>query len=344
MFEVVASEWMRNYLKDRRQFTDWEKAALIWNSPTHTWRERLDSLKELSAITEDETLKGQITERISYEDIAYQLFTDNQSNKYVYVVFDDRRCACGFFSDYEMARSYGIKYCEDYDCCRYAIEKQLLFGEATKGKVIPPWTSKHNILKGNIEDESGYNGTENACAHYDKEGNVRLFYSSEMPASDKNKVDPQDRQRFEYRFFKIPFGMKDGTIVKMVETGEYAVLDGGEECWNSYMKKTDANPLYYDYSDIQTIAYAPCDNGHWAHMHVNPMYLEPALPEVEEGDKKEEAYRTALVALSEFFKNETKENNEKAIKASRDYADACADFINWSRLVYETEDVKKLLF
>ena len=75
MFELIPSEWMRNYLKDKREFNDWEKAALIWNSPVHIWRERLDSLKELSAITDDEKLN---TIAASYKISLYDTLEEKE--------------------------------------------------------------------------------------------------------------------------------------------------------------------------------------------------------------------------------------------------------------------------
>lgn len=48
MFELVPSEWMRKYLKEQgREFSDKEKAALIWNAPNRTLSERLEALDEL---------------------------------------------------------------------------------------------------------------------------------------------------------------------------------------------------------------------------------------------------------------------------------------------------------
>ena len=71
MIEIIPSEWMREYLKDRREFTDAEKATMIWNSPIATWKEKLDSLEELSMVSSDANLNAQITDRIVYEKRAY---------------------------------------------------------------------------------------------------------------------------------------------------------------------------------------------------------------------------------------------------------------------------------
>ena len=44
--KMVPSKYMREYLKDKKEFTDWEKATLIWNSTVCTWKERMDLLKQ----------------------------------------------------------------------------------------------------------------------------------------------------------------------------------------------------------------------------------------------------------------------------------------------------------
>ncbi len=65
MFELIPSKTMREYLKAQgREFTDFEKAALIWNAPHRTLSERIAALEELAESTSDELLKTQIAERI----------------------------------------------------------------------------------------------------------------------------------------------------------------------------------------------------------------------------------------------------------------------------------------
>lgn len=110
--------------------------------------------------------------------------------------------------------------------------------------------------------------------------------------------------------------------------------------WNDYMNRTDANPSYYDFSDIQVIVFGIQKDGHWSHDHVNPMYLEPEIPKKEDGNKESEAHIKALKALSEYFREKTEESSERAVIASRNYADSCLKY----RSVYEVENIKELLF
>ena len=77
MIEIVPSEHAREVLRGKREFTDFEKATLIWNSPIASLDEKIESLRELAGRTEDETLKKQIRERLEYEKKAFELFVEN---------------------------------------------------------------------------------------------------------------------------------------------------------------------------------------------------------------------------------------------------------------------------
>ena len=48
LVEIVPSRWMRNYLRGKKEFSNWEKATLIWNAPNVTWKSRMASLLVLA--------------------------------------------------------------------------------------------------------------------------------------------------------------------------------------------------------------------------------------------------------------------------------------------------------
>ena len=110
------------------------------------------------------------------------------------------------------------------------------------------------------------------------------------------------------------------------------------------MNQTDRNPSYYDFSDIQSVVFDIEKDGHWSHDHANPIYLEPEIPKAEEKNEENEAYKKALCALSNYFKSETKEASDKALEASRNYADKSAGYFNWGKIVYGADHIEKLLF
>lgn len=112
MFELVQSQWMREYFEEIGfAFTDFQKATLIWNAPGRLRQEILDALEELSEKTRDKTLRRQINERLNYEKKTFETFTRNQSGKYVYVVEDMEYENGGFFSDYNRALKYAKNIC-----------------------------------------------------------------------------------------------------------------------------------------------------------------------------------------------------------------------------------------
>lgn len=109
MFELVPSKYMRDFYKEIGfEFTDFQKATLIWNAPDRVRQEILDALKELAEATADTVVRQQILERICYEEHTFDVFLGNSDSKYVYVVEDEEGCSCGFFEKYDMAVNYAV--------------------------------------------------------------------------------------------------------------------------------------------------------------------------------------------------------------------------------------------
>ena len=108
MFELVLSGYMRDFFnRTGFEFTDFQKATLIWNAPYKEWRESLENLMELADLTSDEIVKKQIHERIAFEEKKYKMFQENSQKQYVYVVTDRTdNSSCGFFSEYNAVRSH----------------------------------------------------------------------------------------------------------------------------------------------------------------------------------------------------------------------------------------------
>ena len=84
MFELVPSACMRAYFKELHfEFTDFQKATLIWNAPNKSWKERLEALCELAETTEDANIRQQIHERMSFEQKKGEIFLNNDSGRYM---------------------------------------------------------------------------------------------------------------------------------------------------------------------------------------------------------------------------------------------------------------------
>lgn len=340
MIEIIPSEWMRKYLKDRREFTGAERATMVWNSSIATWKEKLDSLEELSMVSSDANLNAQIADRVEYEKSAYSRFQDNSGNAFIYVVLADQGFPDGYFIDYVLAHQYGINQSREYDYRCFSIQKQLPYCEKTKGKITASWSSKRMPISTSVHESKEYQGLENACVRYNAKGEILSIYSNEMTEEENERVDKFNRNRFEFPFFKIPCGLEEGTVVKIIPDNILAVVDSGEDSWNDYMERTDENPEYYDYSDIQKVVFVLQEDGHWRHEHINPMYIEP-ISEMEDGRTEKDKLRLeALLALGDYFKEETEENSIKSLDACRKYAVECSKN---GRCVYTAKSIDELL-
>ena len=290
---------MRKYLKEQgREFSDKEKAALIWNVPNRTLSERLEALEELARGSSDDELKKQIKERLDYESAVMVALKQNPNGQFVYVVEDnERNYFRGLFADFDDAVEYAAEYSKEYGV-RCSIYKQTIVSKYHRNKM------------------SGAAHTERAWIPLNESGEICDLGSSEI-SSEKLRAQ---KDRFEDLFFRIPFGMDYG-IVKNVTDNTYGVLANNEEDWEQYMEKWKNGGL--DFSDIQVIVFELNDNGIWSHNHINPLYLEPCAPENIDNDKKRAAFITAANALTEYFKNETEQNGKAVIDSAKAYAEVC---------------------
>lgn len=316
----IMSENAKRIMKEKDKLTSFNYATLVWNAPGIDLNKKLKALAVMGAYTDDSILAEQITMRLAYEAEALNRFYTNTDNQYVYVVFTDNM-ADGYFKNYTDAYKYGIRMCEKYEGIdRFSIEKQLVYCEENKKMINDPYISKRtrefDLVFPNLSE---YEARENASAYYNAIGDMLCFYSNEMSNEENEKVDDSDRSRFEFQFFKIPSVIEAGTIAKVLNEDMYVVVDGCMSTWDEYMEK--ANPSYYDFSDIQNPVHELNDSGNWHHHHINPLYLEPCLPEVS--DEKSEIYVDALKKMSAYIRNMTPENDKAALDASKHYAEIC---------------------
>lgn len=333
MFELVPSEYMRNYFKKVGfTFTDFQKATLIWNMPGKLWKEKLNALRELAESTDDALTRKQITERVEAEEKKKRLFDENPDDAFVYVVEDAEHYACGYFASSAMAVEYAVKYAEEYkeyqEHC--TINKQKIV--RNKADLRVKSVSKFNPAffpeekKVEIVDYSGYS---EATISLDAEGRITYLHSNELSDEEDALIDDFRKDRFESQYIRIPYEMQTGWQVKDVADGSYYVLDTGKEIWDKEGEKWEKNPSYYDFSDVQVIVFRLTESGTWSHEHINPMYLAVESGPDAEGDEKKEAYRKAMEAMSRYFmeaesdKDTESKAAQYALKCSRDYAAVC---------------------
>ena len=326
MFELVQSQWMREYFEEIGfAFTDFQKATLIWNAPGRLRQEILDALEELSEETRDETLRRQINERLDYEKKAFEIFIHNQTGKYVYVVEDMEYESCGFFIDYDRALKYAKKYMRTYELkCR--ISKQLIVATDADEIVSNSWRGNPN-LSFETEEYCAYDGTAVASVTLNMSGEIERFSSYELPEEEKI-VDSYQVERFEYHFIKIPCPLQAGTTVKDIRNGSYYVLEEGEADWNRYLERIEEKNWYVDFSDIQMICYKLTESGIWSHEHINPLYLEVEFPTYIEEDPKRQALRYVTEALGDYLSHKSNGKEfcpDLVLKYARKYAEVCRE-------------------
>ena len=138
LVQLVPSQWMEKYLKGRKEFTDWEKATLIWNAPNTTLSNRLASLEVLATRTLDEILKEQIRDRIIYEKEAYMLFVAIDKG-YVYVLRDEKGDDLGFFENEATAKQFGIRYAKEMKEKHFRVEKHRIISSANDPMIFKVW-------------------------------------------------------------------------------------------------------------------------------------------------------------------------------------------------------------
>ena len=326
MFEIVPSQWMKKCFEEIDfAFTDFQKATLVWNAPGKLRQEILDALRELAEETQDENVRKQISERLNYEEKAFEIYIHNQSERYVYVVEDTEGKNCGFFIDYDIALKYAKKYMQTYDIkCR--INKQLVVVTDVDEIV-------HNPFRGNLnlgfetEECCAYSGYAVASATLDIKGEIEEFISYEFPEDEKN-IDSYSAERFEYHFINMPCPLQSGAPVKDIRDGSYYILGGGEETWKGYLERIEEKNLYVDFSDIQMICYELTESGIWSHAHINPLYLEVEFPTYIEDDPKRQTWRYAMEALGNYLSHKSNGKEfcpDLVLKYARQYAEVCRE-------------------
>ena len=274
MIDIIPSKQMRKYYENVGfEFSDFQKATLIWNSPNHTRKDRLDSLKELSDVTKDNLTTKQIHERLLYEKESMERFLDNDLGEYVYVVEDrEDGCSCGFFASYEIAVKYALRYMKKYQTkCR--IEKQY-------------------IIKDNQIDE--YNGESVAGVNLDRNASLIDFWSRDELQESMGLFS---EGRFENSFIVVPFDWEEGTIVRDVVSENCYLLATGKKEWQDFLQNVENRKDYVDFSDVQVMVYEVEENGRWRHLHINPMFLEEVTESNPEYYEQKRRYRKIPVDI-----------------------------------------------
>lgn len=259
--KIEADNWM---------FSDRDKAAIIWNTEK-TLSERYADLIKIMQETDDEILKGQISERIRYDAVAFNLFNENKrgfmyaTNTYEYPGED---YIIGYYASAELAYEAGRR--EGFG---FKIEKFQIISEDTIK--MKQWSVVSPILVKDEDkqiEELDIPGSPVAVLEYNADGKLIDYWSYEVTKEDKLLVDSLGRHRFENAYVVLPNPFELGEYVRLIGTTEIGRVDVSQEDWARYVKKAQEPDAIDDYLDASiTIRY---NYDKWAHDHFSPLYLE----------------------------------------------------------------------
>lgn len=313
MLELIPSKQVRDYMDEIGfEFTDHQKATLIWNAVGCSRDEKLMALEDMSQNTEDSLLKQQIKERLRYELIMLADFKENTDGEFVYVVEDKDGIQIGYFENASMAMRFAADRKENCSIRKYLMVKDNKLPPLSEYKEL-----YYKFINSDVEEQDvgEYLELSVAGVEIDEKGNVESLWCD-------NKMDyaihELSTERFENQFVNIPFPetFTRGIPVKLVTTGEYGIIEAGSEIWGDFTDRI-ARGLYVDYSDMCITVQFIRENGRWSHNHINPIYLEVCMPDF---NQEPQLYR-ALDALSEYWSGkESAEVEEMVIRYSREYA------------------------
>ncbi len=271
---LIPSRDVREYLeKTGREFTDFEKAALYYNRVL-PFEKKQRGLRALMETTDDKKLKIQLAERIAYDDECLRIFTQ-KSEGYIYVLISleerNEPETCGYFSDAELAASYG---------------KRLGYSfHVEKHKIISPGNSENWEEDERAEQLERYGRSTGyklvATLYFNEQGELAGYFSCENEQNPLYEAD-YDYSRFEYGYVYIPDLFERGDLVRYIEEDMVGIVasearppkDVSQFCREA------------DYPVVKVNVNFPTDDGSifW-HAHLNPILLEKCGLPGNEWDK-----------------------------------------------------------
>jgi hypothetical protein len=269
--ELIPSKDVRKYIAEQgHDFSDFEKAMLIYNHPGRNLKETEQALQKLAQNTRDKELVKLIEERIAYDKLSIETFIANK-NGFVYILeanndgYDEK----GYFASYEIATEYGIKYHNAFTVGKV----QLISGHE---KVFYPVAHSPKGVGFNFK-VSEHLGANIGELRHDAEGNIFDFFTDEIDSDKVDNID-MDINRFENSYMNIPHPFRQGDFVKRFDSDEVSIVlsPASDEENKQYMdccSSTKNSGGLIEYMDCCiTVLYL--NNGKGEHEHINPAWLE----------------------------------------------------------------------
>lgn len=274
--KAIPSDYMREFYRSvHRNFTDYELAAMLWNSRMDL-PERLRAIKELSESTADSRLRQQIENRLRYEETAYKSLASNEEGRYVYVAaYEDEDWPCGFFKALDRAAAYAKKDGKR----KFSIKKQIIVEDELPMQKVGGWNPNlFPELQGELQEYHAYPEGE---AYYSADGEILDWWSDSLPDEIENLVDNWSSEYFENHPLILENPFDRGDIV--MDGDEIGVIDIAKEemdIYNEKIKNRLITKEYYDYSDsVSTIVQYIRKDGRICHNHPSLLFLKKVKKE-----------------------------------------------------------------
>lgn len=295
MFELIPSKDMRKYLAEQgREFSEFEKATLTYNSRGHKKSEIEHALRELALSTQDEKLIKQINEMFEDNERRLEAFI-NRKDGFIYHLTGIRDVSCqtdtwdielGYYASHEIAKKWGLEYSGPF-----SVKKVRLLSEDDNPR---------SLRSGNyLAWDAGV-----ACGEicYDTDGNISSFWCNELVESPVKIFTAEDRERFEHAYIDIPYPFRTGDIVRVVDS-ENSVEFGVVTCERTETEYQASREKHNKLNLNGSVDFIDCaltvnfidNNGKFGHHHINPLRLEYA--EVSEDDPRKDALECARDVL-----------------------------------------------
>lgn len=223
MVKLPISDYVANYYKEEGiEFTLRQQAHFCWYYNDQL-KDKLNSVREILEISNDEKLNIEIRERIAYEENAYKCFMTDREGCIYAVHLDDCDAGCydEYFSSAKKAVIYGIHHSER----KFQVQKRWLFDRNPKGLSEEADDGSPEGFNGILSDYEFTSGGDVICG---------TSYECRAP------FDEEDCSRFEdmFLYIKSPFGF--GDIVMGPDFERPEVVSTGHDCFIEHYDKMKA--------------------------------------------------------------------------------------------------------
>lgn len=273
MVELIPSKDVRELTeKMGRTFTDFEKAAIIYNL-CFPYEQKMLKLMELRNTTNDKNLRNQLDEHMECQDQCLKLYA-HQDTGYVYLVltpgYEEIFRVSGCYTESDLAYFRGKKMKQPFMVEKYRLDgaEDYVYDDMSEGGeagMLQSSEQKH-LLAG---EECSSDYIAKLC--FNDMGELLYFYSRENPETYLT-TERDGLPRFEYVYVDIPNPFDTGDWVRIVNKGKCGVVCTSQEKWkrnNACWKEQSAH-----FGDIGIVVRFCEDGKRVKEERINPLFLE----------------------------------------------------------------------